>query len=122
MKQLIILVFAVILSFQLSAQSSGAAINTSGAAADPSAILDVSSADHGLLIPRVSLASTTNSSPITNPANSLMVYNTATIGDVTPGFYYWEGTEWVRIASGAGGATPDLRAIKTMIYTNVGGH
>jgi len=26
-----------------------------------------------------------------------MVYNTATAGDVTPGFYYWNGTAWEAI-------------------------
>ena len=35
----------------------GVSINTAGTAADPSAMLDVSSTSKGLLIPRVSLAS-----------------------------------------------------------------
>ncbi|ESU23438.1 hypothetical protein FEDK69T_16040 [Flavobacterium enshiense DK69] len=29
-----------------------------------------------------------------------MVYNTATSGDVTPGFYYWDGVKWVRMTTG----------------------
>jgi hypothetical protein len=52
----------------------------------------------GLLIPRVALTSTTSTSPITTPvATSLLVYNTATTGDVTPGYYYWTGSKWMRL-------------------------
>lgn len=67
---------------------------------DPSAILEVRATNKGILIPRVSLTSTTSASPITSPAISLIVYNTATVNDVTPGFYYWNGTQWVRFATG----------------------
>jgi len=74
------------------------AINTTGANPDASAGLDVSFTNKGLLIPRVALTQTTSASPITSPATSLMVYNTATVNDVTPGYYYWNGSRWVRIA------------------------
>ncbi len=90
-------------------------INGTGAAPDASAILDldVSSAvfatKKGLLIPRVALTATNSALPITAPATSLLVYNTATAGaapnNVTPGFYYWDGAAWIRIASGAAGWT-----------------
>lgn len=70
-----------------------------------SAKLDISATDRGLLIPRVALTMTTASSPISSPANALLVYNTATTGNVTPGFYYWSATNnaWIRIAEGAQG-------------------
>jgi hypothetical protein len=67
---------------------------------DASAGLDVNFTDKGLLIPRVSLSSSNNASPITSPATGLLVYNTATVSDVTPGFYYWNGSNWVRFATG----------------------
>lgn len=63
-----------------------------------STLLEVFSKDgnKGVLIPRVSLGGTTQFSPITGTEiESLLVYNTATAGDVaaktnvTPGFYYW---------------------------------
>ncbi|MDY0135371.1 MAG: hypothetical protein RBS14_06775, partial [Atribacterota bacterium] len=57
--------------------------------------------DKGLLIPRVALTSTSSASPITSPATSLLIYNTATAGDVTPGYYYWNGSAWVRFATGS---------------------
>ncbi|NTW33954.1 MAG: hypothetical protein HGB12_15285 [Bacteroidetes bacterium] len=88
----------------LFAQSGGVAINSTGGAADNSAMLDVSSINQGMRIPRVALTSTTSSAPITNPVNSLLVYDSVTVGDVTPGFYYWDGTasKWVRFSTGSG--------------------
>lgn len=87
----------------LRAQSVG--INTTGNAADASSMLDVSATNRGMLIPRVALTATNSATPITSPATSLLVYNTATAGtapnNVTPGFYYWSGTAWVQLRSGA---------------------
>ena len=54
----------------------GVAINITGALPDNSAMLDVSSTSKGLLIPRVSLISTTDVTTIPNPAVSLLIYNT----------------------------------------------
>jgi hypothetical protein len=65
---------------------------------DASAGVEMQFTDKGLLIPRVTLTSTTSTSPITTPvATSLLVYNTATNGDVTPGYYYWTGSKWMRL-------------------------
>ena len=68
------------------------------------AMLDVTSTDKGVLLPRVALTSTSSSSPISPaPATSLLVYNTATAGSgataVTPGFYYWSGASWIPVVS-----------------------
>ena len=63
--------------------------------------LDVSSTTDGIVIPRVALTITTSALPLTLPTTSELVYNTATIADVTPGYYYWNGTSWLRIATGA---------------------
>jgi hypothetical protein len=57
----------------------------------------------GLLLPRVALTGTTDAVTISGTeATSLLVYNTATVSDVTPGFYYWNGSSWLRIISGNG--------------------
>lgn len=69
-----------------------------------SAALDVSASDKGLLIPNISLTSTGSSSPISNPYRSLLVYNTATVNDVNPGYYYWNTTYWARLGEGSSGA------------------
>ena len=66
---------------------------------DNSAQLEISSTKRGLLIPRISLVETKNQAPIVGSAvTSLLVYNTATVNDVVPGFYYWDGGKWLKIA------------------------
>ena len=62
---------------------------------DPSAILDISAPDKGLLVPRVSLQSLTSYAPITtSPALSLLIFNDGQGGVMPPGFYWWDGTKW----------------------------
>lgn len=95
----------VILSSNAISQNVG--INATGAAPNASAMLDVDATNKGLLIPRVALTSTTSNAPIgAGIANSLLVYNTATAGtapnNVTPGYYYWDGTSWVRLLNNTG--------------------
>jgi len=83
-------------------------VNTNGSAPHNSAMLDVKSANKGLLIPQVALTGTLDNTTITSPATSLLIYNTATAGtfpnDVTPGYYYWNGTDWTRLSVFAGGS------------------
>ncbi|MEN9959578.1 MAG: hypothetical protein RLZZ474_1822 [Bacteroidota bacterium] len=66
-----------------------------------SAKLEVYAIDKGFLPPRVALTATNATSPITSPAIGLLVYNTATAGtspnNVTPGFYYYNGSSWVKL-------------------------
>ena len=70
-----------------------------------SAKLEVSATDKGFLPPRVALQGTDDASKTTpvvsSPATGLLVYNTATAGsspnNVTPGFYYYDGSKWQRI-------------------------
>ncbi|MFN0200173.1 MAG: beta strand repeat-containing protein [Bacteroidia bacterium] len=88
----------------LLAQSIGVGTATPSA----SAKLHINATDRGLLIPNVALTSTNVAGPITAPATSLLVYNTATAGtapnDVTPGYYYNSGTSaapvWTRLENG----------------------
>lgn len=74
--------------------------------------LQIESSNRGLLIPRVALTSTLVQAPV-GPApiaTGVLVYNTSTNGAgataVSPGFYYWSGTEWISLRSNAG--TPNL--------------
>lgn len=90
-------VFLVFQSSILFSQNVG--INGTGAVPNASAMLDVDAANKGVLIPRVALTQTTSNSPIgASVTTSLLIYNTATINDVIPGYYYWNGTIWVRLA------------------------
>jgi uncharacterized protein (TIGR02145 family) len=72
-----LIVFCICLSLSpcLSLCQQGISINTNGVPADNSAILDVSSTSHGLLIPRMTTVQRYN---IASPATSLFIFNTTT--------------------------------------------
>jgi len=102
-KSLIIISVLVIINVQGIAQNVG--ISSSFFIPDTSAGLEINFADKGLLIPRVAIQSTTMPTPVSVPAQSLLIYNTNTSGtvpyNVFPGFYYWDTTgidSWVRMA------------------------
>lgn len=65
---------------------------------DPQGALDITSTTDGLLIPRVALVNLATVTVVT-PTESELVYNTATVNDVTPGYYYLSTATgpWVRI-------------------------
>src|SRR5690554_4785702 len=64
---------------------------------DKSAAVDIVSSKRGLLIPRINITNLNNAAPVSNPATSLFVYNTNTTSG--EGFYYWDGSKWVRFTS-----------------------
>jgi hypothetical protein len=90
---------AMLLAFvTISQAQSGLGIGTT--APDASSILDVTSTNKGVLVPRVALTGTTDVTTIPLAAPYTFVYNTATAGSVPynvgPAFYYWN-TTWVII-------------------------
>jgi len=101
MKRVSIIIVLLIMLSLGTVYSQGVGINEDGSTPDNSAMLDVQSTDKGMLIPRVALTGTSDVTTIASPAVSLMVYNTATVSDVTPGFYYWNGTAWTTMGGGA---------------------
>ena len=82
---------------------------------DADAALEINSLTGGVLLPRVPLLATTNSSPLSVDVAGMIVYNTATAGDVTPGFYYNDGALWVRLG---GGTTSNDWALLGNVGTN----
>lgn len=110
LKTVLICNFAFII-YNCEAQNVG--INGSGAAAHASALLDLDDAaggnNKGLLIPRIPLTAINAAAPVTSPALSLLVYNTATASTgtnaVSPGYYYWDGAKWVRFAYSSSGSS-----------------
>jgi hypothetical protein len=84
---------------------SNVGINTS--TPDPNAVLDITSSDKGVLIPRVGLTSVLSNAPLTGvPQNGTLVFNHITNSSVTPGFYYWLSNQWLRMDD-AGSAGKD---------------
>jgi endosialidase-like protein len=90
------IIFIIITSLSANLSAQGVAINESGTSADASAILDVTSTEKGLLIPRMTA---TQLAAISSPATGLLVYQT----DGTTGFYYNAGTtsspNWLQLSS-----------------------
>jgi hypothetical protein len=101
-----------------------------GSPPDPSAGLDVNFTNKGLLIPRVALTSPTDASTISSPALSLLVYNTGTGGLTPAGYYYWDGSKWVKLlitgtpsdawlTTGNSGTSPSTNFIGTIDNTSL---
>jgi len=109
MKKLSLFELFLLLSISMFAQVS---ITTDNSAPDASAMLDIKSANKGLLIPQVELTAINAPNPVTDPAVGLLIYNTATSGaspnNVIPGFYYWNGTKWIAVISPQGTGLGDM--------------
>jgi hypothetical protein len=110
----------ITICLSMAAQAQNVGVGTSS----PAAKLDISSTNSGILIPRVALSSTATASPVTSPVTSMMVYNSATAGSgataVTPGFYYWSGSAWIRVIDNGslGSATTNTLANPTNTITS----
>lgn len=74
------------------------------------ALLEMETTNKGLLLPRVALTSSTSFAPLSAHVAGMAVYNTATAGDVTPGYYFSDGAKWVKVADAA-------TAVGSNIYT-----
>ncbi len=125
LKSIAVSAFILAAGHALNAQNTGVGINITGAATDNSAILDVSASDKGILIPRVALTDAADLTTVPSAANGLLVYNTATAGtapnNVTPGFYFWDGSAWSRLVNDNGNITADNGLTKTGNNIQLGG-
>jgi hypothetical protein len=133
---------ALILFFlSLSGISQTVSINTTGAPPDGSAGLDISIPNLGFLIPRVALTGTFSPAPLLSHVAGMIVYNTATAGDVNPGIYinngtkwlpklskanasgemlYWDGTTWLTIPAGQPGQLLQINSSGVPGWTGAG--
>ncbi|HNX08186.1 MAG TPA: hypothetical protein PKL96_11425, partial [Bacteroidales bacterium] len=94
--RIILFIFFVLLIGKNSFSQNNVGINTTGANPHPSAVLDVSATNKGLLIPRMT---TFQRMSIPNPANGLLVYDT----DEKCIFYYDQTTgNWLSLCGGHG--------------------
>ena len=96
MKKIIFTLGICLCMFPGMTQSLG--INATGAAAATSSILDVSSTDKGMLVPRMSKTERNN---ISTPATGLLVFQNA---PDSAGFYYYDGGKWNWLAALNGNA------------------
>ena len=107
------LFLTVVLALMLQVTSFAQSIKLNNQDDPGSAMLEVNSASKGILIPNVSLTGSTDATTITSPAVSLLVYNTATVSDILPGYFYNSGTIvspfWTRLVSKAYADLLELR-------------
>ncbi|RXR24073.1 tail fiber domain-containing protein [Flavobacterium stagni] len=105
MKRIVYFLFILIPTFCFSQVG----VNTTNP--DPSSMLDITSTDKGVLVPRVSLTSvaTTSLDGTNTAATGLLIWNTnaATTGGNGVGFYFFNGTQWMPITQSGTGNTLD---------------
>lgn len=67
-------------------------------------LLELESTTKGLLIPRVTLTNVSSVAPLTEPVSTgMMVYNSGST--ISQGFYYWDGSRWVKFTHEASNPT-----------------
>jgi hypothetical protein len=94
-----IIILSILLGYLLTISAQGVKIGNNTNAADASAMLDVESTNKGLLVPRMTES---QRDAIGSPATGLLVFQT----DITPGFYYWDGTVWQALGAVSSGSPP----------------
>jgi hypothetical protein len=107
LKGFVVICLAIIA--QNNAVAQNVAINSTGAAPNASAMLDITSTSSGILIPRMTSAQRT---AIATPATGLMVYDTN-----TNTFWYYNGTLWIQILNSSTGWSTTGNA-GTVVGTN----
>lgn len=103
-------VILILLPYWSAAQ---VAIGTSSPDASAKFQIDASATSNakGFLPPRVQLSAINNVAPFSvTPASGLLVYNTVSAGtypnNVTPGYYYYQGSKWIRVSDGETASVP----------------
>ena len=97
MKKLIFFFLTLMLiGTAVNGTAQGVAINSDGSTADASAMLDIKSTAKGMLIPRM-LKAERDAITVSSARNGLLIYQT----DNTPGFYFYDGSSWAVVGSGA---------------------
>ena len=112
MHRLKLLISIALMFVTVVSKAQGMSVNTTGAAANKSAMMDISSTSKGILIPR--MTSTQRTTGISSPAQGLMVYQT----DAPQGFYYYDGSVWNYIGTGSGTVTSVSSGNLSPIFTS----
>lgn len=112
MKKQLFVVLGFFLSSTISSFSQSLSVNTDGSIAHATAMLDVKSSAKGMLIPRMT---TVQKNAISSPATGLQVYDT----DLNL-LYYYNGSTWASVATGANYWTSAGGNIYNNTGTNIG--
>lgn len=97
-KSLLPTIYTFLLTVSFCINVSYAQVGIGTTTPQPGSILDISTTNKGVLVPRVNIANLNTIAPITGGATEgLLVYNTNGITGV--GFHYWNGSLWIPIIS-----------------------
>ena len=118
LKQLTLLAICLLIGIAARAQVK---VGNNPTTINANSVLEMESTNKGMLLPRLALTSTTAFAPLSAHVAGMVVYNTATAGDVTPGYFYNDGTKWVRLAGGAGTGAGSTTAGPLITITNGAG-
>lgn len=88
----------IIFSLLLISIHSLCQVGVGTATPNSSAVLDLVSADKGLLLPRISLVKTPGCQPLKSHIAGMVIYNKASVNVVKPGYYFNDGTKWINIS------------------------
>lgn len=104
MQNIILLVTFITLLFSLQVSAQGIGIGTTEV--DPSAVLEIDSEDgnQGLLIPRIADRAQID---LSGSPKGVMIYDTS-----DDGFYYYDGTNWLRLVTTPVGIDLDMNSYK----------
>ena len=105
---LLLILLVSLYNGRVNAQNNTLKVGTNPTIKEASTVMEIESTNKGLLMPRVALTGILDITTISNAANALIIYNTATAGtapnEVTPGFYYWKkdivvpaNNKWMRV-------------------------
>src|SRR5208283_2957631 len=109
MYRLLIFLLSNIILINFAFSQEGISVNTTGNAADNSAIFDISSTSQGLLIPRMT---TTDRNNIDSPALSLLIFNTT-----TNCFEAYVNDAWYSVSCATGCTPPTAPTSGTNTYS-----
>ena len=92
-----LIIIVICFSFEINAQNN---VGIGTTTPDANSILELSSTNKGILIPRLTtIQRTAMSSSLSATQKGLLVFDT-TLGQ----FWFWDGTQWVVVGSGSGNA------------------
>jgi hypothetical protein len=107
----IIFVLFIVCSVQIKAQVK---IGLNPTAANSDAMLEIEATNKGFLLPRLALVSTTSAAPLGNFVKGMVVFDTVTVNDITPGMYYSDGVKWIKVNAGGGTVSTTTSVQKKM--------
>jgi len=95
LKKLLFTAFALVLLFEAKTQIK---IGDNPTTINANSLLEMESSSKGFLCPRMALNDANSISPMTGSVTEgMMVYNET--GSLEKGFYYWNGSKWIRMAT-----------------------